>query len=140
VDRPTYDDYVRRFNARDVSAFERYLAPDVTVQNGHLHFQGVQGMKDHYARIWRCMNETLRVRAFVSDGATLAVHLQTHFAVLRDEADTPFGAVSKGEAFDYDGIVLYRVHDGRIVDIKVSYLDFVKTAADGVQTSLGIVH
>jgi hypothetical protein len=138
--REDFDDYVRRFNAEDPSGFERYLAPDVTVQNGRLHYQGVQGMIDHYAKIWGKFRETLHVKHFVADGDGIAVHLWTHFDVLADDPASLFGSVRAGESFDYDGVVLYRVADGKIRDIKVSYLDFVRTDLNGVKTSLGIVH
>lgn len=140
MDRNTFDDYVRRFNAEDTAAFKMYLAPDVTVQNGSLHYQGVQGMIDHYAQIWGKFRETLHVERFVSDGETLAVELRTHFAALVDDSASIFGGVQAGETFDYHGIVMYRVAQGKLADIKVSYLDFVHTGLDGVKTSLGIVH
>lgn len=140
MDRETFDDYVRRFNAEDASAFRLYLAPDVTVQNGGLHLRGVQEMIDHYARIWGRFRETLKVERFVSDGTTLAVELRTHFEALADDAHSPFGSVRAGECFDYHGIVMYRIEHGRFADIKVSYLEFVHTGLDGRRTSLGIVH
>lgn len=140
MDRNTFDDYVRRFNAEDTAAFEMYLAPDVAVQNGSLHYQGVQGMIEHYAKIWGKFRETLHIERFVSDGETLAVELRTHFAALVDDPASIFGSVRAGETFDYHGIVMYRVEGGKLADIKVSYLDFVHTATDGVRTSLGIVH
>lgn len=140
MDRTRFDDYVRRFNAQDATAFEDYLGEDVHVQNGRPHYDGVQGMKDHYARIWRSMRETLEVLAFVSDGATMAVELHTHFEVLRDDADSPFGAVRVGTQFDYHGVVMYRVAGGKIRAIKVSYLDFTRTDPGGQPVSLGIVH
>ncbi|MFT3907535.1 MAG: nuclear transport factor 2 family protein [Steroidobacteraceae bacterium] len=135
-----FSTYISRFNNEDAGTFDTYLAADVTVQNGRMHYSGVQGMKDHYAKIWKSMREILSVQRFVSDGETMAVELHTHFDVRKDEKDSPFGEIKKGEMFDYSGVVLYRVKDGKITDIKVSYLDFVKTALDGTQTSLGIVH
>lgn len=140
MDRNTFDDYVRRFNAEDTAAFEIYLAPDVTVQNGSLHFQGVAAMIAHYAKIWGKFRETLRVERFVSDGDTLAVELRTHFAALVDDPESIFGSVRAGETLDYHGIVMYRVAQGKLADIKVSYLDFVRTGLDGKRTSLGIAH
>jgi hypothetical protein len=140
MDRTRYDEYVRRFNAADATAFDDFLHPEMRMQNGHLRYVGVQGMKDHYARIWRCMQETLVVRRFVSDGRTLAVHLHTRFEVRVDSDNSPFGPVLRGESFDFDGIVMYEVERGRFVDIKVSYLDFGRTGLDGRRQPLGIVH
>lgn len=140
MNRSDFDDYVRRFNAEDPSAFEIYLAPDVTVQNGRLHYRGVLAMIDHYAKIWGKFRETLQVERFVSDDATLAVELRTHFEALVDDAASLFGPVRAGETFDFHGIVMYRIEAGRFADIRVSYLDFVRTGLDGAKTSLGIVH
>ncbi|WP_157264070.1 nuclear transport factor 2 family protein [Azohydromonas aeria] len=137
--REQFDDYVRRFNARDTSAFDDYLAHDVRVQNGGLHYEGVQAMKDHYGRIWSSMKETLTVKRFVADEETAAVELHTHFEVERDDPASVFGPVLAGETFDYTGIVMYRIRDLRFADIRVSYLGFERTL-DGVRRSMGIPH
>jgi hypothetical protein len=34
MDRATFDDYIRRFNERDASAFDDYIAPDMQMLNG----------------------------------------------------------------------------------------------------------
>ncbi|MFC3531232.1 nuclear transport factor 2 family protein [Vogesella facilis] len=141
MDRNRFEQYIARFNAEDASAFDDFLAPEVTVQNGRLHYCGVQGMKDHYAKIWGKMKETLSVRRFVCDGSTLAVWLETHFAVQQDDAASLFGSVRAGESFDYSGLVMYQLDAaGKFADIKVAYFDFVRTDLNGVRHSLGIVH
>lgn len=140
MDRNRFDEYIRRFNAEDPTAFDDFLAPNVTVQNGGLHFSGRQGMKDHYAKIWGRMKETLKVMRFVCDGDTLAVHLKTHFECLVNDGDTLFGSVRQGECFDYDGVVMYRIENGLLADIKVSYLSFTKTDLNGAKHALGLVH
>jgi hypothetical protein len=141
MNRNRFDDYVRRFNAEDATTFDDYLAPDMHMQNGGMHYDGVQGMKDHYARIWGRFKETLTVRRFVCDGQSLAVHLNTHFEALKDDSATPFGSVRRGECFDYDGIVFYELDaSGRFSNIKVSYLSFVRTDLNGVRHSLGLAH
>jgi SnoaL-like domain len=140
MERSRFDEYVSRFNAEDATAFDDFLTPDMQMQNGGLRYSGVQGMKDHYASIWGRFKETLAVQRFVSDGQSLAVHLKTHFEALVDDAATPFGSVRKGECFDYDGVVMYQLRDGKFSDIKVSYLSFVRTDLNGVSHSLGLAH
>jgi hypothetical protein len=140
MNKDTFDDYISRFNACDATAFDDYLTPDVTVQNGRLCYEGVDGMKAHYAHIWRNMKETLSVLQFVSDGDVGSVEMKTHFEVLADAMDSPFGVVKAGQSFDYHGVIMYQFQAGKIKDIKVSYLDFVRTDVDGEKTSLGIVH
>lgn len=44
MQRERYDEYVRRFNAEDATAFDEFLAPDMRMQNGTLVYYGVQGM------------------------------------------------------------------------------------------------
>lgn len=140
MNRARYDEYIRRFNAEDYSVFDEFIAPDMTMQNGRLHYGGIQGMKDHYATIWGKMKETLQVERFLSDGDQLAVQMHTVFDVLVDATDSPFGPIHKGERFDYYGIILYEIRDGRFTDIKVSYLDFVRTKLDGERVLIGIPH
>lgn len=141
MDRSRFDEYIRRFNAEDATAFDDFLAADVAVQNGRLHYRGVDGMKAHYAQIWGRMKETLTVRRFVCDGHTLAVWLETRFDVLQDDPASLFGSIRAGERFDYSGLVMYQIDDeGRFSDIKVAYFDFVRTDLNGVAHSLGIVH
>jgi hypothetical protein len=55
-----FDEYIRRFNAEDATAFEEFLAPDMRMQNGTLVYYGVRGMKDHYAKIWGTLSERLK--------------------------------------------------------------------------------
>lgn len=140
MERSRFDDYIRRFNAKDAAAFDDYLAPDMQLRNGRLEYGGVDGMKRHYAGIWACMDETLRVLDYVTDGHRAAVVMHTHFAVRRTCEESPFGPVREGETFDYEGVIFYEITGERFSRIIVSYLDFVKTDVDGQRTSLGIVH
>jgi methylmalonyl-CoA/ethylmalonyl-CoA epimerase len=141
MDRDAYDDYVRRFNAQDSSAFEEYLADDVLVVNGTLQYRGVQGMKDHYAGIWRTFSETLNVHRFVAGSDTLAVQLLTRFEARHDDPASLFGPVRTGDVFEFDGVVLYRIENGKFTEIRVAYNSFSRTdAASGLRTELGIPH
>ena len=140
MDRSRFDEYIRRFNAEDASAFDEFLAPDMAMQNGRLRYRGVQGMKDHYAKIWGRMKETLHVEQFVTDGERLAVQMHTRFDVLVDDPASLFGPIRRGERFDFTGLILYRIRDGRFQDIKVAYFDFEHTGTDGVARSIGIPH
>jgi hypothetical protein len=140
MDRKRFDEYINRFNAEDATAFDDFLTPDMQMQNGGLKYRGVQGMKDHYAKIWGRFKETLSVQRFVSDEHSLSVHLKTHFEVLVDDPATPFGSVRRGECFDYDGVIMYQIEAGKFKDIKVAYLSFTHTDLNGVVHSLGLAH
>lgn len=140
MNRERFADYIRRFNAEDPSAFEDYLTPDVRVQNGSLRYQGIDAMKAHYARIWSGMQETITVLRCVCDGDTLAAHLHTHFVAVKDDPDSVFGPIKQDETFDYTGVVMYGIDNGRFAEILVSYLDFVHTDSLGQRRSLGIPH
>jgi SnoaL-like domain len=138
--RETYDDYIRRFNAQDMTAFEDYLAPNMHMQNGTLEFDGIDGMKNHYAKIWKTFSEDLTVERFVSDEQTLAVQLWAHFTALRDDADSLFGPVKAGETFDFRGLIMYEITDEKFSDIRVAYNSFTFTNLEGEVKDLGIPH
>jgi SnoaL-like domain len=140
VDRTRFDEYIDRFNAEDHTAFDEFIHPELRMQNGGLVFHGVQGMKDHYARIWRTFREVLDVQRFVSDDDTIAIEMQTHFDALRADEDTPFGPVVRGDLFDYHGVIMYRMENGKFADIRVAYLSFAHTAPDGTTTQRGLAH
>jgi hypothetical protein len=138
--RDVFDDYIKRFNSRDMTAFEAYLAPNMRMQNGSLVFFGVQGMKDHYAKVWKSFREELHVQRYMSDEENIALEMWTHFTAEKDDPESLFGPVLAGETFDYTGLIMYKVEDGKFTDIKVSYLSFVKTCQDGKKINFGLPH
>lgn len=138
--REVFDDYINRFNQRDATAFEDYIYPDAKVINGTLEIHGMQGMKDHYAMIWKNFSEELHVERFVSDEHTLAIQMWTHFTALKDEKESLFGAVKAGETFDYHGIIMYELENDKFTSIKVSYLSFTHTNHKGETVELGLPH
>lgn len=140
MDRPRYDAYIRRFNAEDTAAFDEYLLPDVRVLNGGLVLTGTDAMKAHYARIWSTFFEVIHVERFVSDAQSLAVQMWTHFSARRDDADSVFGAVRRGDRFDFRGIVMYRLTQGRFAEIRVAYNSLTHSSTDGQVQQLGIPH
>jgi hypothetical protein len=135
-----FDDYINRFNQRDMTAFDDYIAADLELQNGTLTFFGRQGMKDHYAKIWSSFREELHVERYFSDDENIAIEMWTHFTAERDNPESLFGSVKKGDTFDYRGLIMYKIKDGKFVDIKVSYLSFVRTDRDGKSVNMGIPH
>ena len=138
--RETYDDYIRRFNAQDMTAFEDYIAPNMRMVNGTLEFHGVQGMKDHYQLLWRTFSEELTVERFVSDEQTVAVQMWAHFTALHDDPESLFGPVREGETFDFRGVIIYQLEAGKFTDIRVAYNSFTYTNLAGEVTDLGIPH
>ena len=140
MEKATFDDYISRFNARDLSAFDDYIDPIARVINGTLEIKGADGMKEHYLRIWRSCSEELHVERFVSNDDTLAIQMWTHFSVKKDDDDSPFGPVKAGESFDYHGIIMYQLVNNKFTDIKVSYLSFSRTDLEGNTVELGIPH
>jgi hypothetical protein len=141
MERAQFDEYIRRFNEEDLGAFEDYMAPDVRMLNGTLLISGVDEVKEHYRKIWGAMRESLNVERFVSDASTVAIQMHTHFEVLTDDADSPFGQIYCGETFDFHGLIMYRLGaDGRFADIRVAYNSFIYTDLDGEATDLGIPH
>jgi hypothetical protein len=140
MNRATFDDYIRRFNAEDSTAFDDYIDPDMRMLNGALEFRGVDQMKEHYgSNIWPYFIEQIKVERFVSDDKTLAVQMWTHFIARRD-ADTLFGPVKAGECFDFRGVVFYEITSGRFTSIRVAYNSFTRTNLQGETVHLGIPH
>jgi len=140
MNRTTFEDYLRRFNAEDASAFDDYLAPDMHMVNGTLEFHGVAGMRDHYEhKIWPYFRETLHLLNFVSDDRLVAVQLWTNFRA-RTDAVTLFGPVVTGEQFDYRGLILYELQNHRFRKITVAYNSFRNTKPSGVVVDLGMPH
>jgi hypothetical protein len=135
-----FDEYINRFNQRDATAFDDYLDQNMRMQNGALVYYGVQGMKDHYAKIWSTFKEELHVERYTSDDENIAIEMWTHFTAERDNPDSLFGSVVKGDTFDYRGLIMYRVENQKFTDIKVSYLSFARTGSDGIQINMGIPH
>ena len=138
--KQVFDDYIKRFNVRDATAFQDYIDPNARVINGTLEISGMQGMKDHYAKIWESFSEELHVERFVSDEHTLAIQMWTHFTALKDDDDSTFGKVKAGESFDYHGVIMYQIEKDKFTDIKVAYLSFTHTDLEGKTVELGIPH
>jgi hypothetical protein len=138
--RHRFDEYIARFNERDQTAFDEFLTPDMHMQNGTLEYTGVQGMKDHYAKIWSTYREELLPDRFVSDDEHLAIRMLTRFTAFRDDPGSMFGPVTSGETFEFRGVILYTLREERFADILVAYNSFVHTDAVGHRRDLGIPH
>ena len=110
------------------------------MQNGTLEYTGVQGMKDHYARIWSSFREELFPDRFVSDDEHLAIRMVTRFTAERDDPGSLFGPVTAGETIEFRGVIMYTLRDDRFADILVAYNSFVHTDATGATRDLGIPH
>jgi hypothetical protein len=69
------------------------MSPVVRMLNGTLELNGFGAVKEHYARIWGAMRESLNVERFVSDSMTVAIEMHTHLDVLTDDPASPFGQI-----------------------------------------------
>ncbi|MFV0383158.1 nuclear transport factor 2 family protein [Paracoccus sp. (in: a-proteobacteria)] len=140
MNRAAFDDYIARFNNRDVSGFEMYIASDMKMLNGALEFTGVEGMKEHYVeKIWPHFDERLNVLGFVASDSNAAVRMRTVFTA-RADGDTLFGPVKKGQRFVYLGVIFYDIRDSRFTSITVAYNSFRSITPDGTETELGMPH
>jgi hypothetical protein len=140
MQRAHFDDYIRRFNERDATAFDDYIAPDMRMLNGALEFTGSAGMREHYEhKIWPHFEERLHVLNFVSSDDTLAIQMWTRFTAY-DKADTLFGPVEKSDVYDYRGVILYRIEGGKFTSIVVAYNSFINTKVSGEIIDMGMPH
>lgn len=141
MNQTQFDDYIARFNRRDATAFDDYLADDMHMKNGTLEYTGVQGMKDHYAKIWATFEEHLEPTDFVGSETNAAIRMVTFFTAERDNAESVFGPVVKGDQFVFRGVISYRLNaEGKFQDILVAYNSFTSIRVDGTVTELGIPH
>jgi SnoaL-like domain len=136
-----FNDYIRRFNAQDFTAFEEYLAPDMKMINGTLAFEGIEGMKKHYTKIWNSFSEELHVEKYIGNQTHIAIQMWAHFTALNDDENSLFGPVLKDETFDFRGLIMYDLDEnGKFKQIKVAYNTFEFTNKQGNKINLGIPH
>jgi len=135
-----YMQYINRFNAQDMSAFDEFIHPELHMINGTLEYTGVQGMKDHYAKIWGKFSEDLTIEKFISNKQHVAVKMWAHFTALINDDASLFGPVKKGENFDFKGLILYDLENEKFKRIQVAYNSFTFTNVNGEVTDLGIPH
>lgn len=140
MDRASFEDYIQRFNAKDLTTFDDYFTPDVRMVNGTLELLGVPAVQQHYSLIWSQFREDLSVERVVMDQDTVAIKMWAHFTALDDNPHALFGPVRKGETFDFRGLIMYWVQDGRFRNIEVAYNTFTFTDITGKATELGIPH
>ena len=57
MDKERFDSYIARFNARDETAFDDFIHPELRMQNGGLVFHGVEGMKHQDGLLVRSLQE-----------------------------------------------------------------------------------
>lgn len=118
--REDFELYLARFNAEDETAFDDYLCHDMEMLNGTLRFAGIDGMKHHCRdRIWPHFVEKLHLLRFLGNDSRVAVELWTRFTA-RHAAETLFGPVVAGDLFDYRGLIMYDLRDGKFATITVS--------------------
>ncbi|MBN4053699.1 nuclear transport factor 2 family protein [Haliea sp. AH-315-K21] len=141
MNRSQFDEYIRRFNEEDPTAFDDYIATDMKMLNGALEFSGVAGMRDHYEnKIWPYFVEKLYISAFIGNDENVCVKMWTNFTAKMD-ADSLFGAVKKGEQFDFRGLILYDLNAaGKFSTITVAYNSFKNTKISGEEIEMGIPH
>jgi hypothetical protein len=140
VDRASFDDYIQRFNGKDLTTFDDYFHPDARMLNGTLELLGVPAVQEHYTLIWSQFTEELSIERVVMDEDTIAIKMWAHFTAMDDNPQALFGPVNKGENFDFRGLIMYWVKDGRFTNIEVAYNTFTFTDSTGTTTSLGIPH
>lgn len=138
--KEAFDDYIDRFNKRDATTFEDYIHPNARIQNGTLCINGKQGMKDHYVKLWGGYTEELNVQRYVSDEHTVAIEMLAHFTALRDDEQSVFGPILKGEHFDTHNVIIYQVENGKFADIKIATVTRVKTNLKGEKINVGQAH
>jgi hypothetical protein len=140
MNKEVFGDYIDRFNKRDATTFEDYIHPNARIQNGSLLIKGMQGMKDHYVKVWGGYTEELHVERFVSDEHTAAIEMLAHFTATKDDDKSIFGPILAGETFDSHSVIIYRIENGLFTDIKIGSIGRVKTSLKGEKIDVGQAH
>lgn len=74
------------------------------------------------------MKNTLSLHDFVRWYDVLAIELHTHFEVLVNSKESPFGPVKKSEQFDYEGVIVHQLNEeDKFNDIKIIWISLVRT-------------
>lgn len=136
-----FNEYIRRFNQEDPTAFDDFIATDMKMLNGALEFSGLTGMRDHYEnKIWPYFIESLHISSFIGNDKNVCIKMWTNFKAKTD-GDTLFGKVEKGEQFDFRGLIMYDLNEsGKFEKITVAYNSFKNTKVSGEEIEMGIPH
>lgn len=116
-----YADYLKRFNAGDDS-YAGYYAENVVFDHGPFYgvLRGRQAIVDFYQNIRTQLQETVTVGEVSIDNArgVILAELFTRLVATKDGVALASRTLNRGDAYMSRGVVVYKLKDGKIVDIR----------------------
>lgn len=92
--REQYDEYLRRFNARDYDGLLEYFAEDFEVSFAGYVLRGRQAVIDFYSFLHQYIDERIEIHRYVSDANTIAMEADVKLKGIKEL--TPEILASKG--------------------------------------------
>ncbi len=84
MDRAAYDDYLRKFNARDYDGVLAYYGEELEVVFAGYALRTRQEVKDFYQFFHQFLREEIEIRRFVADADTIAMEVDVRLTGIRE--------------------------------------------------------
>jgi ketosteroid isomerase-like protein len=119
--RAAYLAYAEAFSTADMGRAADYYTDDVTLVLPNLpKFVGRQAIVDFYQAMFARVRERVTVHQMTIDDDGIAADCTSTFTAIADAPDFPVAPLTQGEAIATRVIVLYRLRDGLISEIRVT--------------------
>lgn len=125
--RAAFERYISAFNAGEADLFTRFYAPDARIKVGARVFNGPKEIKAFYERMYEKVREYLEVHQMVIDETGAATHVTATFIAHEDAPDFLPVPLAKGDKISTKCIVLYRLSEGKMVNVRVTTVEPVWT-------------
>ena len=122
MDRSAYDDYLRKFNARDYDGVLDYYHDDFELSFAGYLFTTKAAVKSFYGFLHSYLDERIVIDRFISDRTTVALEARVQLKGLRDltpevlaaEGFERMGVMSAGQEIEIPQFIHYHLEDGKI--------------------------
>ena len=123
MDRETYDRYLEKFNARDYNGVLDYWADNFELKFAGVTIRNGEELLDFYSFLHSYIDESVEVKAFISDARMLCIEAVVHLRCNRDlpaseieRAGYPgLVAMTSGQVIELPQLIHYHLRDGKIV-------------------------
>ena len=121
MDRAAYEDYLRRFNAKDYDGVLEHFTDDLEVVFAGYAFRSKPEVKAFYAFLHEHVREEIEVGRYLTDGSTIALEAQVRITGLKpaDPAELEARGLQRlvfpppGVTVTIPQFIHYHLRDGR---------------------------
>jgi ketosteroid isomerase-like protein len=114
-----YDDYIALFNTGDDAALiERFFDDDVRFTGGAREYHGKAALKTFLDWAHDGVREVMRPQHVLQQGGLLFAEIDMDFHASKARPEFPFGALQPGDLVTVKFFVLYRIVNGKVVELK----------------------